>query len=190
MNFTNANAINFSYLLIEFYKKIELSEDELVVVLVIDHLISQNNSLINSSSIALNMNFDEKKVDDILAKLYEKKLIEILLNNGSVSISLEPLKKNLYKKFEESILSGDEIKDNEKIEQLKNKVCTTLEGLFNRSLTPLEINRVNDWLQDDLDENIISEALKEAVAKNYHSINQIDKSIIRRIRQSLIESEK
>ena len=82
MNFNNANAINFSYLLIEFYKKIGLSEEELAVVLIVDHLISQGNKVFNSSSLALNMNYSEKKIDDILAKLYERKLLEVILEGN------------------------------------------------------------------------------------------------------------
>ena len=55
MNFNNANALNFSYLLIEFYKKIGLNEEELSVILVLDHLLSQGNNLTNSTALALNM---------------------------------------------------------------------------------------------------------------------------------------
>ena len=98
MNLNNANAINFSYLLIDLYKKVPLTEEELVVILVLDHLISQGNKLISSSTLALNMNYEEKKIDDILAKLYERKIIDIVIEPTGLTISIDPLKKILYKK--------------------------------------------------------------------------------------------
>lgn len=186
MNFNNANAINFSYLLIEFYKKIGLSEEELAVVLIVDHLISQGNKVFNSSSLALSMNYDEKKIDDILAKLYERKLLEVILDGNSLSISIEPLKKILYRKFQESIFTDIELKENDEAEELREETYERLEKLFNRSLTPVEINRISDWLADSSNFPFIKESLKEAESKRYTSINQIDRAIIKRIRQDVM----
>lgn len=186
MNFNNANAINFSYLLIEFYKKIGLSEEELAVVLIVDHLICQGNKVFNSSSLALNMNYDEKKIDDILAKLYERKLLEVILDGNSLSISIEPLKKILYRKFQESIFTDIELKENDEAEELREETYERLEKLFNRSLTPVEINRISDWLADSCNFPFIKESLKEAESKRYTSINQIDRAIIKRIRQDVM----
>ena len=190
MNLNNANAINFSYLLIDLYKKVPLTEEELVVILVLDHLISQGNKLISSSTLALNMSYEEKKIDDILAKLYERKVIDIVIEPTGLTISIDPLKKILYKKFEESIFSSEELKENEEAEKLRSEVYESLEELFKRSLTPVEINRVSDRLADKENFEYIKEALKEAKAKNYISINQIDKAIIRRIRQAVLNENK
>ena len=188
MNFNNANALNFSYLLIEFYKKVGLSEEELSVILVIDHLISQGNKAFNSASLALNMNYDEKKIDDILAKLYERKLIDIVIETSGLSVSIEPLKTILYRKFEESIFSDEELKENEEAENLRVETYEKLEKLFNRSLTPVEINRISDWLADSSNFPFIRESLKEAEIRGYNSINQIDKAIIKLIRQDAMQN--
>lgn len=190
MNFNNANALNFSYLLIEFYKKIGLNEEELAVILVLDHLLSQGNNLTNSTALALNMTYDEKRIDSIMANLYERKLIEINIVNGTVSFSINPIKNILYKKFQESIFTEEELTKNNELEEVRSEVLQNLEKMFERSLTPLEINRVSDWLADDPDINIIREAIKEGFSKGYHSINQVDRSIVRRIRQAAMENDK
>lgn len=189
MNFNNANAINFSYLLIEMYKKVGLQEDELAVVLVIDHLLSQGNSLITSSTIALNMNYDEKQVDSILAKLYEKKYIDINVSQSGITVSLSSLKDILYHKFQESIFTEKQLKEDEDAEKIRSDAFNTLEKLFNRSLTPVEINRIDDWLSDSDNYEFIPEVLKEAVSKRYTNINQLDRALIKRIRQSLIKQD-
>ena len=54
MSFNNVNAVNFQFLLLEFYKKINMTEEELVVVLLIDHLLQDGNTFINAKTLALN----------------------------------------------------------------------------------------------------------------------------------------
>ena len=45
MNYSN-NALNFSYLLLDYYKELNIKENELAVILMIDHLLSQDNEFI------------------------------------------------------------------------------------------------------------------------------------------------
>ena len=49
------DALDFRYLLIEYYKKIGLSETDLAVLMVIDHLLQQGNTLITADLLQLKM---------------------------------------------------------------------------------------------------------------------------------------
>ena len=46
MSSVQMEALDFRYLLLEYYKKLRLSENEVMVILMIDHLLEQKNTLI------------------------------------------------------------------------------------------------------------------------------------------------
>lgn len=184
MSFNNVNAVNFQFLLLEFYKKINMTEEELVVVLLIDHLLQDGNTFINAKTLALNMNYDEKKLDKILTVLLEKHYIDYQVKEKNLAITLEPLVKILYKKFQESIFTEEDILHNEEFEKFREEVFSSLTKIFGRSLTPNEMNIANDWIASETDYKIIQEALKTAAARKFTNINLIDREIVRRIRES------
>ena len=78
-----SEAIDFRYLLIENYKKLKLSENELVTIFVIDHLISQGNTLITADLLALKMSLSSSDLDKILASLFKKNIIDYALTCNS-----------------------------------------------------------------------------------------------------------
>ena len=43
-----SEAIDFRFLLLESYKKLQIREDELAVIFMIDHLIGQGNPFVNT----------------------------------------------------------------------------------------------------------------------------------------------
>ena len=63
MSSVQMEALDFRYLLLEYYKKLRLSENEVMVILMIDHLLEQKNTLITPDLLSLKMN--------IVAKIYK-----------------------------------------------------------------------------------------------------------------------
>lgn len=183
MNFNNANAVNFSYLLLEFYKKLEIDESELAVILMIDHLLAQGNSFFNSKNISMNMNLTENQIDLIMTNLYKRKMVEFNIENSKTVISLRPLKKLLYKKFQESIFTEEEIQQNKDLDSLRTEVYGELEIVMARELSPLEITRVNEWISSGTSKEIIMEAINDAKYKKINSIKEIDRIISRKLRE-------
>ena len=169
MNFNNANAVNFSYLLLEFYKKLEIDESELAVILMIDHLLAQGNSFFNSKNISMNMNLTENQIDLIMTNLYKRKMVEFNIENSKTVISLRPLKKLLYKKFQESIFTEEEIQQNKDLDSLRTEVYGELEIVMARELSPLEITRVDEWISSGTSKEIIMEAINDAKYKKINS---------------------
>ncbi len=183
MNFNNANAVNFSYLLLEFYKKLEIDESELAVILMIDHLLAQGNSFFNSKNISMNMNLSENEIDLIMTNLYKRKMVEFNIENSKTVISLRPLKKLLYKKFQESIFTEEEIQQNKDLDSLRTEVYGELEIVMARELSPLEITRVDEWISSGTSKEIIMEAINDAKYKKINSIKEIDRIISRKLRE-------
>ena len=68
-----SEALDFRYLLLENYKKLKISENELATIFVIDHLIAQGNPFVTADLLSLKMSLDVKEIDKILASLLKKK---------------------------------------------------------------------------------------------------------------------
>lgn len=177
------NVVNFTYLLIEFYKVLGLSENELAVILVIEHLSQQENDLITAPMISLKMNLSEKEIDEILAKLYTAKMIEIETKGNRTLTSLKPLQDMVYKAFQRSIFSEEEIEKDRELDEVRRRVLAEMEKLLNRTLSPIEVDRVNSWITEGVSEDIIINSILDAKAKNQTSINNVDRYILYRMRR-------
>ena len=53
MKFESSKALDFEYLLLEFYKTLNIQEREVVIILMIEHLLKQGNDFITSDLLAL-----------------------------------------------------------------------------------------------------------------------------------------
>ncbi len=183
MKFSNANALNFNYILLEFYKYLNLTEDEVMVILMINHLLSQGNELINSEILSLKMNMSNDEIDNVLSKLFTKGYIEFITKDDKLYTSIDKIKSILVKCFEKSVFTDEELKENEELDQIRKEVFSIFQKEFNRSLTPIEINKIEMWITDGVKKEIIFDSLKDARNRRHLSINYIDKIILERIRK-------
>ena len=183
MKFSNANALNFNYILLEFYKYLNLTEDEVMVILMINHLLSQGNELISSEILSLKMNMSNDEIDNVLSKLFTKGYIEFITKDDKLYTSIDKIKSILVKCFEKSVFTDEELKENEELDQIRKEVFSIFQKEFNRSLTPIEINKIEMWITDGVKKEIIFDSLKDARNRRHLSINYIDKIIIERIRK-------
>lgn len=183
MKFSNANALNFNYILLEFYKYLNLTEDEVMVILMINHLLSQGNELINSEILTLKMNMSNDEIDNVLSKLFTKGYIEFITKDDKLYTSIDKIKSILVKCFEKSVFTDEELKENEELDQIRKEVFSIFQKEFNRSLTPIEINKIEMWITDGVKKEIIFDSLKDARNRRHLSINYIDKIILERIRK-------
>ncbi|MCB9499356.1 MAG: DnaD domain protein [Erysipelotrichaceae bacterium] len=183
MNSNSASALNFSYLLLDFYKTLNINEQELVVILMIDHLRKQENEFITKDELLLKMNLSEKEIDQAMTSLYKKKYIEFSFDLGKPSTSIKPIKKILYKKFEQSIFTEEEIANKKETLQKRETVFDFLEKTFGRQLTPIEISRADEWINNDVEEDIIINSIKDSALSNRLSITYIDRLIIKKMKK-------
>jgi len=170
-------ALDFRYLLLEYYKKLRISENELSVILMIDHLLGQKNTLITPDILCLKMNLSIKDLDKIFVDLIEKGYL--LFDTGKkIKVSLKPLQKKLLEAFEKELAQENEINSSiEKASSLKH-IYDEYEKLLKRSLSPLEISIINDWNLRGYTSSQIIDALKESLSKGKKSFKSIDKVLL------------
>ena len=158
----NSNAINYEYLLLEYYKKLGITDLEALILLMIEHLTKDEKSLITASNLALKMGLDEEELDVIMNNLYVKGLIDIKTDNGKLITSLEPTYSKILDCLRDTILKSAEMKENKEAESAREEVINELKDALGRDLTGLEEESVTTWISSDIDKKIIINSIKDA----------------------------
>ena len=150
------------------YKKLNINEEELIILIYIIDL--GNRVVYNPDIFVKNLGFDKFKAMQIISNLVEKKIISITVEKDKKGISEEYINIDLlYNK-----LFNDIINVEEKIYEDTN-IFSKFENEFGRPISPMEYEIIKGWLNDKFSEEIITEALKEAVYNNVNNLRYIDK---------------
>lgn len=153
-------------------EKLSLSLEEFFFLMYLYHF--GERLLFDAPHIAQDFGCDIRKVMDYVSLLQEKKLIKIdvLKNEKNIIeeyISLEPFFDKLTILFKEEVNEKNEkgSKDYEDIFQL-------LEECFGRSLSSIDREFVKAWFERHYTEEIIKEAIKEAMYNGVGNLKYID----------------
>ena len=173
--------IDFRYLILEYYKKLGLTEQELCVLLMINHLLNQQNDWITPDMLSVKMNLKTGEADKIMAELLGKNYIEYTqVKEGANSkwrTSLRPLNDILWQHF-----SRDMAKSNQ------NRFCAeradTLSDLYgyfekklSKSLSPFDKDLMNSWLDDGYRKEQIEAALEDSLLEGKKTMKSIGKRL-------------
>ena len=177
MSSVQMEALDFRYLLLEYYKKLRLRENEVMVILMIDHLLEQKNTLITPDLLSLKMNISSKELDKILVNLLERDLIVYDMGK-KVKVSLKSLHKKLYETFQVALSKEQESLVSEKKAAYLKNIYEVFEKQLNRTLSPLEFSMIGEWVNDGFDDETIIRALNEALAKGKKTIRSVDRILV------------
>ena len=177
MNKAQIDAIDFTYLLLEYYKKLHISENELAVILMIEHLISQNNNLVTPDLLSLKMSLSTSEIDKLFVELINKGYLNFDPSKKT-KVSLKPLKRKLVGSFQKELNREDEISASEEKNNVLKNIYQAYEKELNRPLSPLEYSQISEWIEQGNNEERIIEALKEAVSKGRRNFKAIDKILL------------
>ena len=170
MNYTRIlNSKNYiiSEILIKELLKYDLNIKEFLLIV---YFYNAEIKILNISDIEEKFALSEKEILESFNSLLDKKLIAIKVeeNNGKINETV-----CLDKIFNEMIIS---LKQDEKEEE-KINVFDMIETEFARKLSPIEYEIVNTWLNENISEELIIGALKEAVYNGVKNFRYIDKII-------------
>lgn len=177
MSVTQMEALDFRYLLLEYYRKLRLNENELAVILMIDHLLGQKNSLVTPDLLSLKMSLSPKELDTIFVNLIERNFL-IFDTGKKIKVSLKPLKKKLYEVFEETLAKEHETKISEEKTQVLQNIYQVFEKELNRPLSPLEFSLIGEWVDHGYTDKKIIEALRVALSKGKKTLRSVDKILL------------
>lgn len=153
------------YPLLVNYNKIPISDKAFIILIYLLH----NKGIFNPAKIGEDLHINIQEVLIGFDELSTKELvnIELVQNNGKMEERLTF--EGLYKKL------GYLITNEEVEEKMSKSIYDIFENEFGRSLSPIEYELINGWMQADFDEEMIQLALKEAVYNGVSNLRYIDK---------------
>lgn len=157
--------------LLKHYRKINLTHEELVLVLQfqIEHVTIEQ--------VALQMGITVPEVLSLLSVLIQKKLVTTKIDEQTNQVVY--LFDNIFQNLAQLLLSNTQqetiVIKQEDIADLMQMFSTE----FGRNLSPTEFDMITSWLQDDkYSIPLIKEALKEAVLSNVYNLKYMDRILL------------
>lgn len=154
--------------IIKNYDKLDLEGYDFLLLI---YLINQKEQIpFDINKISSDLNIDNNKTFEIVNSLNEKNYISIDMkkNNGVIE---EYITTDLFFNKMSSILMDS------KKEEEDSDIYSVFESEFGRVLSPIETETIRRWIESDIEEDLIKEALKEAVLSDVRNISYIDKII-------------
>ena len=167
--------VDLRYILLDNYRSFGLKENDLAVLLVMDHLLRKGNTMVTSDLLALKMSLKTYEIDQILASLVKEGYIAYEQGPNGLMTSLSPLREKLYKTFERSLAKDRQNLVSEQRATALANLYDVFEKRLNRVLSPLENDLIGTWLDAGYTEEEIRFALEDALNKRKRSLKSIDK---------------
>lgn len=175
------NNMNVPRILIYYYKKLKLTEKELIVLI---YIINEKDLNFNPKEISTNLNFSLPEILEIIDSLSTKDFIKIELkkvnNIREEFINLD----NFYNKIAYLIVSEENIN-----EEKQSTVFDLFEKEFGRTLSPMEYEIINGWIDAPFSEELIKSALKEATYNGVSNLRYIDKILYEWKKKGIVSKE-
>ena len=147
------------------YKDLNLNLEELYFII---YLLNINSLVFNPKQFSNDLNMDMASVLEMVTTLTSKDILSLeMIKEGNIRNEYLKLDK-LYNKLA-FILINEE--DKEKITSLFD----VFEKEFGRTLSPIEYELINGWLDNEFSEELVLKALKEAVYNGVSNLRYIDK---------------
>ena len=155
--------------LIKVATELKLSLNELILLI---YFMNQEEPTLNVENISANVYLTEEEIMEAFSRLIGINLISMNViknSNGTRSeiISLD----NIIKQVSTDITKKHK-------DETKENIFEVFEREFARPLSPMEYEIINDWLSQGTHEELILEALREAIYNGVKSLRYISKIIL------------
>lgn len=172
-----------STLLMRRYQEVGMTNEEFLVYLHLKSFADQGVLFPETKLLAVTLGKSEQQVFDLLHQMIEKKLIQIQpiqkkgqLVNDAYDFSL--IFKKLAKLVTDDVTTvvSDPVVTEKSPRQL---VFQNIEQEFGRPLSPIELEMISQWLdQDHYESDLVLLSLKEAVLNQVYSLKYMDRILL------------
>jgi len=156
--------------LFKYHKKLNITEEELILLICI---IQEGDKIIyNPNFFTEEIEMDKYKAMQLITDLAEKGTIEIKVENNKSGkkeeyIYLEPLYNKIL-----NLLIDLQLGTNKTID---SNIFAVFETELGRTISAMEVEIIKEWLHDGITEELIKEALKEAILNNVRNLKYVDR---------------
>lgn len=169
--------INYHQLIFEYQSKLELTSDEVVVLMQLLNLAQRKRYSLSTLTLARMTSLKTNVVGEIVNSLFEKDIISIQFERKTSNeklkevFDLKPLFAKILDFLEEDIERDKEIKSITDIEY----IIRVLEKTFDKPLTPRYLEIVKQWFTDEYTKEEIDQAIETTKEHGRKSVNYVDK---------------
>lgn len=150
---------------LEKYRSMELDDKEFILLCY----LMNNNTSFNPKQIGNCIGYSFKEVLELINSLVEKGFLDIKVSTtNNIKEEYIDLDK-LYNKLAFLVINND------KVNEEPSNLFSIFEKEFGRTLSPIEYELINAWKENKFSEELILEALKEAVLNGVSNLRYIDK---------------
>lgn len=160
--------ISFPKLLLLKYQELKLTDREFILLI---YLLDTQNISFNPKQIGSDLHLTLEEVMEEINQLTSLGLIKLEIRKiGNIRDEFVNLD-GVYQKMVYLIVN----KTSEKKKEVSDNLFTTFEKEFGRTLSPMEYEIINAWLDGDYTEELVLLALKEAIYNGATNLRYIDR---------------
>jgi len=149
--------------------KFEINIEEFIFLIYLTN--KGDKYIFDPKEITSDLNIEIIKMMDYISNLTEKHLISVDVIKNERGMMEEYINLNpFYEKVNMYL-----VEDVNNIESESETIFDTIQKEFGRLLSPIEIEIVNAWIESKYSEELIKEALKEAIMNGVTNLRYIDK---------------
>ena len=147
------------------YKDLNLNLEELYFII---YLLNINSLVFNPKQFSNDLNMDMASILEMVTTLTSKDILSLeMIKEGNIRNEYLKLDK-LYNKLAFILI-------NEEDKEKTTSLFDVFEKEFGRTLSPIEYELINGWLDNEFSEELVLKALKEAVYNGVSNLRYIDK---------------
>lgn len=166
--FSDGNIVVPMYFL-KRYKDLKITLEEFIFLMYLYNL--GNKYLFNPNKFSSDLNIDLSTVMNYISSLTDKGLIRVeVLKNDKGLMEEVVILDDFYKKL--SLITIGEANNSSSVD---SDIFSIIEKEFGRTLSPIEYEIIKAWLDNNMSEDLIKEAIKEATFNGVSNLRYIDK---------------
>ena len=161
--------ITIPQVLFQNYKNLNLTPEEFLVLIYILNI--GDKIPYNPELFATGLSLNKLTVMELINNLSEKNVLNIKIEKNKNNRQEEYIYTDiLYDKLLKLIQNQDQVLNPDTTD-----IIDIFEKEFGRLLSPMELEKIKSWINDNLPKELIVEALKEATYNGVHRMSYIDK---------------
>ncbi|WP_047999659.1 DnaD domain-containing protein [Lactiplantibacillus herbarum] len=166
--------------LLTHYREIGVTNDELLVYLQFKRLMDQGNQFPDAAVIATSLGEDTNAVFQRLHEMLAKKLLTIESITGEDQKIHDRYNfDGLYDKLAVALKKQPQEPTAASTENMRQKVFTAIQTEFGRDLSPIEMESISKWFDEDhYEPEVIELALREAVLRQVYNLTYMDRILL------------
>lgn len=174
---TEQGNVNISQLFFHYYKKLNITDSEAMLLLQIFAFSSEGNHFPTPQDLSSRMNLSIDEVSSVLQRIVQKGVLSIVQEIDEHGVLFERFSlTRLWQRLTDCVVEAEEATCADQKREDEGEIFRLFEQEFGRLLSPMECETISMWFdQDNHTPDVIKAALKEAVLAQKLSLRYIDR---------------